>query len=77
MAQGKPDMEQSRVQLRPGDEVRIREAVRIAINSCRDCGDGPDCVGALMDLFRYLPPEVKGIVEDEQAKALEHIVGGD
>ena len=40
-----------------------RQAVRVAIASCRQCEEGGDCVGALMELFRYLPPEVKSIVE--------------
>ncbi len=69
--------ELARIDLRSGDEAKIRRAVRIAINNCRECGDGSECVGALMDLFRFLPPEVKHIVEDEQARALEQLVGGD
>ncbi len=69
--------EQARIELRPADEARIRRAVRLAIRNCRECGDGGDCVGALMDLFKYLPPEVKSIVEDEQAHALQQLIGGD
>jgi len=64
-------------EVRSSEEARIREAVRVAIASCRQCEEGGDCVGALMELFRYLPPEVKSIVDDEQARALEQIVGGD
>ena len=68
---------QDKIELRPADEMKIRRAVRVAIRRCRECADGGDCVGTLMDLFRYLPPEVRSIVEDEQARALEQIVGGD
>lgn len=70
-------MDKPRTEIKPAEEERIRAAVRVAIHSCRDCDDGDDCVGALMDLFRYLPPEVMRIVEDEQARTLEHLVGGD
>ncbi len=72
MAEDRP-----KVELRSDDEERIRRAVRIAVAACRACGEGGDCVGALMELFRYFPPSVKQIVEDEQARALEQIVGGD
>jgi hypothetical protein len=30
-----------------------------------------------MDLFKYLPPEVRKVVEDEQARELGNMVGGD
>lgn len=63
--------------IRPYDELRIRESVRVAMQGCRQCDGGSECVGALMELFRYLPPEVRGIVEDEQARVLEGLVGGD
>ena len=69
--------EPTKVQIRPEDEQRIRQAVRIAVEACRECAKGADCVGALIDLFRYLPTELRSIVEDEQARALERIVGGD
>lgn len=65
------------VSSQPVDEARIRRAARVAVRSCRECECGPECMGALMDLVRYLPPEVKRIVEDEQARALEQMVGGD
>jgi hypothetical protein len=63
--------------IRPDEEKRIRQAVRMAVSSCRLCGDGSDCLGSMIDLFKYLPPEVKHIVEDEQAHALQMMVGGD
>jgi hypothetical protein len=66
-----------RTELRPGDEERIREAVRIAVRSCRDCDGGTDCIGPLMDLFKYLPADVRKVVEDEQSKELGEMVGGD
>ncbi len=77
MAAEKTKTTPEKAELRPGDEDRIREAVRIAIHSCRECDDGSNCVGALMELFRYLPPSVRNIVEDEQTRALEKLVGGD
>jgi hypothetical protein len=61
----------------PAEEQLIRNAVRQAVSSCRLCGDGSECIGNLVDLFRYFPPEVKQIVEDEQAQALQQLVGGD
>ena len=63
--------------LRSEEEERIREAVRIAVRSCRECDGGTDCVGPLMDLFKYLPPDVRRVVEDEQARELGNMVGGD
>ena len=77
MTSAEPRGSQGGTPVPAGEEERIRAAVRIAVNSCRQCGAGPDCVGALMDLFRYLPTEVRAIVEDEQARTLEKIVGGD
>lgn len=65
------------MQLRPDDELRIRRAVRQAVSSCRLCGDGSECIGYLVDLFRYFPPEVRQIVEDEQAQVLQGLIGGD
>jgi hypothetical protein len=64
-------------QISPDDEQRIRQAVRQAVSSCRLCGDGSDCIGNLVDLFRYFPPEVRQIVEDEQSQVLQGLVGGD
>ncbi len=66
-----------KTELRTDEEERIREAVRIAVRSCRECDGGTDCVGPLMDLFKYLPPEVRKVVEDEQARELGNMVGGD
>ena len=63
--------------IRPDEEQRIRRAVRQAVSSCRLCGDGSECVGNLVDLFKYLTPEVRRIVEDEQTLALQNLVGGD
>lgn len=64
-------------ELHSDEEQRIREAVRVAVRSCRECDGGTDCVGPLMDLFKYLPPEVRKVVEDEQARELGNLVGGD
>jgi hypothetical protein len=66
-----------KTEIRPIEEERIREAVRIAVRSCRECDAGTDCTGPLMDLFKYLPEDVRAIVEDEQARALGDMVGGD
>ena len=63
--------------LRSEEEERIREAVRVAVRSCRECDGGTDCVGPLMDLFKYLPLDVRKVVEDEQARELGNMVGGD
>lgn len=65
------------LEIRPDEEARIRRAVRMAVSSCRLCVDGSDCLGAIIDLFRYFPPEVRKIVEDEQSHALQQMVGGD
>jgi hypothetical protein len=69
--------EKAKAPVRPDEEAKIRQSVRTAVEACRACDGGSDCVGALMNLFRYLPDSVRSIVEDEQTKALEHIVGGD
>jgi len=66
-----------KTELRPGEVDRIREAVRIAVRSCRECDGGTDCMGPLMDLFKYLPSDVRKVVEDEQARELGEMVGGD
>jgi hypothetical protein len=66
-----------KIDLRPMEKERIREAVRIAVRSCRECDGGTDCLGPLMDLFKYLPEEVRAVVEDEQSRALGDMVGGD
>lgn len=63
-------------ELRPAEEERIREAVRVAVRSCRECDGGTDCVGLLMDLFKYLPADVRKVVDDEQSRALGEMVGG-
>lgn len=69
----KPDT----TEIRSDEEERIREAVRVAVRSCRECDGGSYCVGPLMDLFKYLPPDVRKLVEDEQARELGNMVGGD
>lgn len=70
-----PDPEKS--ELRASEKERIREAVRIAVRGCRECDGGTDCMGPLMDLFKYLPADVREVVEDEQSRALGEMVGGD